>query len=694
MIGDKTLKDIYNGIPEPKITYESWLRKMHRFAEGNVRTTMRVQRILGITPPTSRKRHYLQDFIAYDGEGYDDKYVLLANSRGERISNPKGLSTEECLKFLSKKYGNAKRVWFSFSYDINHILRDIPDDDLLKLLDNKTIKYKNYSISYIPGKIFTVNYVKQYDVFSFFATNFINVVKLMLGEDRVTKKLVEGKLARGSFDKWDMNDLIEYNDEELTLLVEIMNKLREALLGVDVKLTEWYGPGAIAKYWFKKYKVTAPPIPTSVDLYKALQSAYYGGRFEQIRLGKFKNVYEYDIHSAYPAAMATMPVFNRWYRVKGYQPDSEYSIWHISFDLRPHLIQGFKGALPLPVRSKNGHICFPAVGKGWYWQHEIKIVREFFPKARINIHEGYIAEAGGQPFSWVPPLYEYRQKLKSEGNLSQYPLKVGLNSLYGKTAQTVGSNVYTSLAWAGYITSITRAKIARAGYSTSPENLIGFATDALFTLKKLDLPLSDKLGDWEEQHFDSGIFFQSGVYRLQNENEKAVDKYRGSPLRKGIDDIIIQLKDNPSQYPSIKIGRFISLLLAIRDKRAYGKYRLKFVNVPHRLQIDIPLKRHYLGFIKNFDFDTGEIVFDYSRLLTHQIQSLPKIWVDDVNFFRWQDSLTASFTDDQIESQTAKGRDNKLQQLLEDGSIATVDSVFTDIESVESLPVLEDMNEG
>src|SRR6185369_17022477 len=463
-----TLKSLYDAIPDDgnKITYQAWLRTMHRLADGNVRTTRRVQRALNIEPPRNvRKQYYLQTFIAYDGEGYNDKYVLLANSQGEKVVNSNGLSTAECLELLTKKYEfPVKRVWFSFSYDVNHILRDIPDDDLLPLMAGRRIDYQGHAISYVPGKILIIDHIKHYDAFSFFATSFLNVVKLMLGQEKVSKQLVEGKLARGTFENWDINDLIAYNDEELKLLVEIMEKLRDALVHINVKLTEWYGPGAIAKYWFKQYKVRPQPVPATEKLYRALQSAYYGGRFEQIQLGKFKNVYEYDIRSAYPAVMENMPYFVRWRGVDAYEKEAEYSIWFISFDFRPYLAKGFKGALPLPIRSKEGHICFPAVGKGWYWHHEIKVAQEFFPDAPIVFHQGYIATARDTPFKWVKKFYDYRAQLKAKGSLSQYAIKVGLNSLYGKTAQTVGSNVYHSLAWAGYITSSTRVKIARASY--------------------------------------------------------------------------------------------------------------------------------------------------------------------------------------------------------------------------------------
>lgn len=709
-ITELTLQQVYDLIADPnKITYQSWLRKLHRVAEGNVRSTRRVQRALGVPTPTVRKELFLQEFVGYDGEGYGDKFVLLANSLGERIVDPNGLSTEACLDFLTRKYdATKKRVWFSFSYDVNHILKDVPDDDLLALLDGRTIKFKGHNISYVPSKIFIVDNYRHYDVFSFFATGFIKVVETMLGKDRVSKTLIEGKMGRGTFENWDIEDLIKYNDEELVLLVEIMNKLRQALLDVGVRLTEWYGPGAIAKYWFKKYRVKPPPVPKNLGLYRALSASYYGGRFEQIKLGRFKGVYEYDIRSAYPSVMSSMPYFESWRHVKGFA-SHRYAIWYANFDCRSYLANGYRGPLCLPVRSRDGHINFPAVGRGWYWSHELELFREQFPKAKLTVHEGYVASVSDElPFSWVQELYDYRLKLKAEGNLSHYAIKVGLNSLYGKTAQTVGTNLYHSLAWAGYITSQTRTKIARAGYSTNPNNVIGFATDAIFSTHSLNLPISESLGDWEESNFETGYFFQSGVYRLERPCDnldkqcskcrgtgtEISDRYRGAPLRHGIDDLIEQLKHNPHKYPEIKIARFISHLLALKDRAAYGPYRLQFISVPHKLQIDTPFKRHYLGFIKDFDFTKGEIVYDYGRILTQEIPSLPKVWVNDGNFLQWNDNLDRELADSDIESVPNKSKDKVLQKLIEEGVLAALDSTYNTVESVGSLQVVEDDSEG
>ena len=696
-----SVKELYEQVADAdSVSYEAFRQKLRRLLDGNTRTVNKVIRNAGKRP---RLPAPPSEFLAYDGEGWGDKYTLLANSYGERIANPDGLTTLECLDFLAtRRYETpVKRVFFSFNYDVNHIIKDFDDEQIQTLLAGRTVEYQGHRISYIPSKILTVNNIKYYDVFSFFATSFVNVVRRMLGPEAVTETLLAGKAGRGSFDSWDMDTIIAYNDEELDLLVRVCDRLREAFTGINVHLTEWYGPGAVAKYWFKEHGV-APKEKHPEGALDALHSAYYGGRFEQITLGKIKNIYEYDLHSAYPSVMQDMPYFRSWKRVKGPVGDSPYSVWNVSFDLRAD--QGISspnrksrrphGFLPLPVRARSGHLCFPMVGKGWYWQAEVKVLLDFFPDAKVTVHEGYVATVEGQPFAWIKPLYDYRQTLKANGDISEYAIKVGLNSLYGKTAQRVGSSPYFSLAWAGYITATTRARLARAGYEGGSRNVLGFATDALFTTTKLNLPLTNNLGDWDEQRFKEGLFFQSGIYRLTRSDDTTVDRYRGNPSRKGIDDLIDQLHKYPKAHPKVKVVRFIGHQLAVAAPKAYGPYKLQFVTAEHEVMLDAAYKRHYHfpNQIKWPDQSKEPYkINDYKALLRLPILSDAKVFVDDDS---WLLSELYQYgelplTDDDIRSRAGPMKDPNTQRLMEDAEELAKEMGMRVID-VEGLPVMED----
>jgi len=76
--------------------------------------------------------------------------------------------------------------------------------------------------------------------------------------------------------------------------------------------------------------------------------------------------------------------------------------------------------------------------------------------------------------------------------------KLALNSVYGKTIQTVGKHrPFLCPMWAGCITALTRAKLLD-GARPVTTNLICFATDGLFSSTAAPVePIGDNLGDWE-----------------------------------------------------------------------------------------------------------------------------------------------------------------------------------------------------
>lgn len=316
---------------------------------------------------------------------------------------------------------------------------------------------------------------------------------------------------------------------ELILLVRMMNILREDFKAAGITPSRWHGPGAIASEVLKKYTVkVSRDIPERV--LRAAQYAYAGGRFEHFQLGRYKDmVYEYDIRSAYPAAIAQLPDLSSgtWEHVEQYEPDT-FGVWRIEYESA----NGVADNQPQPLfrRSKRGSVSYPPKVQGWYWSPEADLVPSY-------IREGFVFRPAttNRPFAFVERLYEQRRIFKSQGISTQRAIKLILNSLYGKLAQTIGGKDgppnWHQLEWAGYITSYTRAKIYRA-VMLDPSAIIATETDAVFSTKPLPLTLSDKLGDWEQTTFNSIVYLQSGFYYASAINrdtgeETIVCKYRG-----------------------------------------------------------------------------------------------------------------------------------------------------------------------
>lgn len=523
-------------------------------------------------------------FVAYDGEGRTlegkHRYVLLACSNGESLYRPRGISTVEALDFLLRSRRNkCIRVFYSFGYDVQQILVDLSDEQLIRAMHGQPVKYRGYTIQYLHGKIFTVNNVRFYDVFNYWQTSFIKACYLTLGKDKVPEDLIRGKEDRSNFAEWSIDDILRYTNIELDLLVQLAEHLRTVLLRADIHLgTAFYGPGSIANYWFKHHSISPRKItdPTLVDV---MERGYYGGRFETFILGKSEPVYECDINSAYPAVLSKLPYLDEWEKWSGslFTRSSDFSIWHIKWSLPSDTKIG-----PFPSRDRHGLISYPANGIGWYWKPEVEAAIALYGST-ISIIEGYNPSVvEGEPFAWVEDVYNRRQELKDNNDPAQWALKVGLNSLYGKAAQRVGSAKFFSLAWAGYITSATRAKLLRSVIGRT-DDVIAFATDAVYFNRRPNLVSSKSLGGWSVQRWARGYYFQSGVYRLESDKDHK-DAYRGFSVKNGIQDLIDQINENPFKHPSIYQTKFVGHLEAIRAPEKLGPHRLCFIVMRKKLQ--------------------------------------------------------------------------------------------------------------
>ena len=122
-------------------------------------------------------------------------------------------------------------------------------------------------------------------------------------------------------------------------------------------------------------------------------------------------------------------------------------------------------------------------------------------------------------------LYEERRRIGS--NTRGYPLKLGLNSLYGKMAQRCGRGPYHDVVSAGLITAITRARLIEA-IGQDPHSVVMVATDAVFSTRPLSLDIGERLGQWEEKVWPDLFIAQPGVYWSPSDLEKSV-KSRGAP---------------------------------------------------------------------------------------------------------------------------------------------------------------------
>lgn len=506
---------------------------------------------------TTDAKYLARTIRSWDGEGITDStgahhYVMFAcqhDGDTQSIVNVEGLGTAETFAFiLDNSDDDAINVIYGGGYDFNMWLRDFTRDELETLYSSKFMVWNGYRLSWQRGKAFSIRRVDDdgkpighnariYDVVSFFQCSFVAACDSYLKERFVDRNLiVENKALRSSFSLDDVETVLTYNRAELTNLILLVDELRARLNAVGLRPARWDGPGAIAAALLSRERVKDARAESPDAVASAARYAYAGGRFEVIKHGHSdKPAYEYDVNSAYPAALVNVPDLSNgtWIHHDG-EHDADFALYHVTWKCNDMLRPG-----PLFRRNRNGTICYPVAGTGWYWSPEYRAASSYcreYGYGEMSVSETWEFRPNGdarKPFEFVEGLYLKRLALKKSGDGAQVGIKLGLNSLYGKLAQQVGWErrkgvlripPYHQIEWAGYATSFCRARVLTACLPKI-HAVIAFETDAVFSTEPLDVPLSDYLGDFGEVYFEDLSYVQSGLYF--GESDTNISKTRG-----------------------------------------------------------------------------------------------------------------------------------------------------------------------
>lgn len=503
---------------------------------------------------TVNRERKARPFIGCDGEGcgVDDKgrqlYTLFRMGSRELFDGGNHLRTEEILDFICDEPSGSILVGFAFGYDVTMILRDLPPKQAAKLFEKKEfgpghsryVWYKNFNIEYLSRQYFKVCRVRIerkedgtekrivikgstriiYETFGFFQKSFLKVIQEFgVGSDLDRKRIADNKARRSEFVTIGSEERA-YCALECVFLAELMEKLRGYCDAAGIVPRSWNGAGKLAGALHRLHEtMDAATVRNSVpaNLLDFAGMAYYGGRFEISRTGSIKEkVYEYDIRSAYPAAMRSLPclLHGEW------QEADAKEVTQFARDNPEGLFVAgctYKTCDPgktpfggLPCRSREGHLYWPLQGGGIYWSPEIRSAERLGFSVRFKAGWIYHKRCDCHPFEWVEALYEYRKSIGGSG--PGYPIKLGINSLYGLLAQRVGNGKFTNMIWAGLITAMTRAKLNDA-IALDSGNIVMVATDALYSIRPLALAdVGESLGQWEEVVLDGLFIVQPGLY--------------------------------------------------------------------------------------------------------------------------------------------------------------------------------------
>lgn len=512
-------------------------------------------------------------FIFWDGEECQDTdYSLFGCSIGGARPDSSTylqapfLSTREMLDLLlsvAEDNRPASHVGFVFDYDVNQILHELDWKSLATLRAKGEVRWDEYKIEHIPGKIFKVSAqgssVRVDDCFSFFRKRYDKVLRQYgIGDSVTVNEISSGKDNRADFWYRDIDQIREYMFKEIMLGCDLMEKIRKMCHRAGYHVKQWYGPGALAAYSLREHRVSTLMKPSPPQVHAAALSAYAGGWFERFKMGMHDGpAYTYDINSAYVFAMSQLPdlTTGTWEHVSG--PDAEVARrtrfglfrveWNPDFSAYMRACHGVP--FPLFHRDSDGSMHRPVKRTSvWLWSPEAANATAT-PYAELK--EAWIYhDNGSEPFAWVAEMYNLRLALQAENDPAEKILKWAMASYYGRLAQRTGWNEktrtapkYHQIEWAGWITSKCRSMVYQAALSSAMQGgLVSIDTDGIITTVPIDnLPngTGNQLGRWKEETYDGLIYLQNGVYWLhcpgcsEHEEPKWHDpKLRGIPRTK------------------------------------------------------------------------------------------------------------------------------------------------------------------
>lgn len=342
--------------------------------------------------------------------------------------------------------------------------------------------------------------------------------------------ILRGKESRGTALLDD--DMRYYNLLENEIGARLLSALNNGFTSASIRLNkkQWFGPGQAAQAWMrldnKLDKTTDAVRMLPRNLLKAIIATYYGGWFELACHGIIPGItWEYDINSAYPSIAARMPCMcGKWSSGTGNPRGSLDHRWLTTGEpsrlrLCHVTVSGKSKHLgPLPYRGRDGSVHRPRNTKGWYWQHEIDAAKRAELISDITYHEWheYAPCQHKPPLRGLAGLYEGRQRVGKDTPEGK-AYKLVYNSVYGKTAQSLGDPVYANPVYASLITSGCRTMIldAIATHPGKASAVVMIATDGVYFLGEhpaLDGKLSEEMGDWSRSEKHDLTLFKPGVY--------------------------------------------------------------------------------------------------------------------------------------------------------------------------------------
>ena len=494
-------------------------------------------------------------------------------------------------------------VW-NLAYDIEGMLRDLgieeawaarKDGAKFRLLDGEARYFHGKRFDYTRDGARSVSFI---EASSFFGRCPLSKIGAKYGQKEGVKAS-EMSLSRYNYDAAYRRKVDSYCQQDSRIVYNAVQDLNMGVrsLGVDLGAT----PGATARRFLARLG-QFPDILWETHL--PFLRSYCGGRFEVVKRGILHDVYQYDLVSAYPWALAQCPWLTdgakqRWGH--RFSDNALYGTYCVSFEYPDYL-----GVAP---RWKDGvRIYSAAQEKTWLARPEVAWLMK--KGAKVKIHRALEVFDENATDLWRQVIEElFELKKRTNGTAESMGAKIVLNSQYGVLIQLVRRSgewvpileavdpvdfagklaleaspeefeggKYCAPLYAGNLTSLTRVRLLDAAQAMGPDHYIGGHTDSVLGTRKLPAQFCNvNLGGWKlEKKAEVAQIRGTGMYAMDQEV-----KVRGI-TRKGTPELLWQEEHTRNSRCGIKSASSWDQVSLIRPKTVANNFRVEH-------------KRHWLG---------------------------------------------------------------------------------------------------
>jgi hypothetical protein len=478
-------------------------------------------------------------------------------------------SFEEVLTFLTQhKYRGAIMWLFNMRYDVEHILKMTNDRAFLEEIyshgvQRPGIEYKGCKIQYIQGKLFKIckngGCVTFYDIAQFYNGASLEKASNQYLPEQYRKKYGTESVdaqrigeEKGYYEK-NLTQILRYCKQDALATLELAKIIQDTFTKEGISFRNPISQAKISEVYVTDHD-QYPKVPPGLDeAHEWAHQSYHGGLFWTLQRGFFKQpLYSFDINSAYPSVMVTLPHWGNgsfsWINSPG---DGDYGWYAAEFNCPWIPMEEFKAGYTIDICYRDmekkilvnpKRIIYP---NGTRRQVITKVEYEWmkahhFPcKFITGLEWSQENNKYKSPFEWMERIFYKRQEIKQSDKtgMLQYALKIVLNGLYGKTAQyKKGSGRLTNFFYASYITAVTRLQVAEVALKNLSA-VIEIATDSVTLTKDIsaEIPISNALGAWGLDEYTEGLFIGSGMRQEWKLGGKSVTYARGLTDKRDFD---------------------------------------------------------------------------------------------------------------------------------------------------------------